>query len=85
MHLSFRLITGGYMDIQLDQIQNKIYVIRGVQVMVDSDLAELYGVETRALNQSVRRNLKRFPDDFMFKLTKEEVGNRSNPLFLLKM
>lgn len=63
---------GGYMEIQLDQIQDKIYVIRGVQVMLDSDLAELYGVETRVLNQSVRRNLKRFPDDFMFKLTKEE-------------
>lgn len=60
------------MNIQLDQIQNKIYVIRGVQVMLDSDLAELYGVETRVLNQSVRRNIKRFPDDFMFKLTKEE-------------
>lgn len=60
------------MDIQIDQIQNKIYVIRGTQVMLDSDLAELYGVETRVLNQSVRRNSKRFPDDFMFKLTKEE-------------
>ena len=60
------------MDIQLDQIQNKIYIIRGVQVMLDSDLAKLYGVETRVLNQSVRRNLKRFPDDFMFKLTREE-------------
>ena len=64
--------NGGTMNIQLDQIQNKIYVIRGVQVMLDSDLAELYGVETRVLNQSVRRNIKRFPDDFMFKLTKEE-------------
>jgi hypothetical protein len=64
--------NGGKMEIQLDQIQNKIYVIRGVQVMLDSDLAELYGVETRVLNQSVRRNLKRFPDDFMFKLTREE-------------
>ena len=60
------------MEIQLDQIQNKIYLIRSVQVMLDSDLAELYGVETRVLNQSVRRNLKRFPDDFMFKLTREE-------------
>ena len=60
------------MDFQLDQIHNKIYVIRGVQVMLDSDLAELYGVETRVLNQSVRRNLKRFPDNFMFKLTREE-------------
>lgn len=65
-------LTEAKMDIQLDQIQNKIYVIRGVQVMLDSDLAELYGVETRVLNQSVRRNLKRFPDDFMFKLAREE-------------
>lgn len=60
------------MEIQLDQIQNKIYKIRGVQVMLDSDLAELYGVETRVLNQSVGRNFKRFPDDFMFQLTREE-------------
>lgn len=60
------------MDIQLNQIQNKIYLIRGSQVMLDSDLAELYGVETRVLNQSVRRNLKRFPDDFMFQLSREE-------------
>ncbi|MFG1486539.1 ORF6N domain-containing protein [Halobacteriovorax sp. RZ-1] len=60
------------MKIQLEQIQNKIYHIRGTQVMLDSDLAELYGVETRVLNQSVRRNLKRFPDDFMFQLTREE-------------
>lgn len=60
------------MEIDVDQIQNKVYVIRGVQVMLDSDLAELYGVETRVLNQTVRRNLKRFPDDFMFKLTREE-------------
>lgn len=60
------------MDIQLDQIQKKIYIIRGGQVMLDSDLAELYGVETRVLNQSVRRNLKRFPNDFMFKFSREE-------------
>jgi hypothetical protein len=60
------------MDIQLDQIQNMIYVIRGQKVMLDSDLAQLYGVETKALNRQVRRNLIRFPEDFMFQLTKEE-------------
>ncbi len=60
------------MDIPLDQIQNMIYVIRGQKVMLDSDLAQLYGVETKALNRQVRRNLIRFPEDFMFQLTREE-------------
>ncbi|MFG1493052.1 ORF6N domain-containing protein [Halobacteriovorax sp. ZH4_bin.1] len=60
------------MDIKLDQIQNMIYVIRGQKVMLDSDLAKLYGVETKVLNQSVKRNIKRFPDDFMFQLTSGE-------------
>ena len=49
-----------------------IYEIRGQRVMLDRDLAELYGVETRVLNQSVKRNANRFPEDFMFQLTKEE-------------
>ena len=53
------------MYIQLDQIQNMIYVIRGQKVMLDSDLAKLYGVETKVLNQAVKRNLKRFPEDFL--------------------
>ncbi len=53
-------------------IESLIRIIRGQKVMLDSDLAMLYGVETRALNQAVRRNLKRFPDDFMFQVTKEE-------------
>lgn len=60
------------MDIQLDQIQNMIYIIRGKRVMIDSDLAKLYGVETKVLNQAVKRNLKRFPEDFMFQLTQGE-------------
>lgn len=60
------------MEIQLDQIQNMIYLIRGQKVMLDSDLAKLYGVETKRLNEQVRRNLKRFPNDFLFKLTSEE-------------
>ena len=56
-------------------IENLIYVIRGQQVMLDSDLARLYGVETRRLNEQVRRNIERFPDDFMIQLTKDEVQN----------
>ena len=55
-----------------DGIASKIYVIRDVQVMLDVDLAELYGVETKALNQAVKRNIERFPADFMFRLTNEE-------------
>ena len=54
------------------QIQNLIYEIRGHKVMLDSDLAKLYGVETRALNQAVKRNIERFPNNFMFQLTQEE-------------
>ena len=53
-------------------IQSKIYEIRGQKVMLDRDLAEMYGVETRALNQAVKRNGERFPEDFMFQLTNEE-------------
>ena len=53
-------------------IESKIYVIRGQKVMLDVDLAEMYGVETRALKQAVRRNIERFPEDFMFEVTKEE-------------
>ena len=54
------------------QIQNLIYEIRGIKVMLDSDLAKLYGVETFNLNKAVKRNIRRFPKDFMFQLTKEE-------------
>lgn len=57
---------------QLQKIQSKIYEIRNQKVMIDSDLAELYEVETKVLNQSVKRNLGRFPIDFMFQLTKDE-------------
>lgn len=60
---------------ELQFIQSKIYEIRGQKVMLDRDLAELYQVETRVLNQSVKRNIKRFPSDFMFQLTKEEFDN----------
>ncbi len=59
-------------ELMLRNIEKKIYVIRGQRVMLDSDLAELYGVETSALNRQVKRNLDRFPVDFMYQLTKEE-------------
>lgn len=57
-------------DLQL--IQSKIYEIHGVRVMLDRDLAALYGTETKVLIQAVKRNIRRFPEDFMFQLTKEE-------------
>ena len=60
---------------QLEVIQSKIYDIRGQKVMIDRDLAEMYGVETRTLNQAVKRNVDRFPEDFMFQLTDEETQN----------
>ena len=56
----------------LTVIQNKIYEINGIKIMLDYDLAELYEVETRVLNQSIKRNIESFPEDFMFRLTKEE-------------
>jgi len=56
-------------------IEKKIYLIRGHKVMLDSDLAELYGVETKRLVTAVKRNIERFPSDFMFQLTKEEFDN----------
>ena len=59
----------------IDDICNRVYVIRGQQVMLDYDLAEFYGYEVKALNQQVKRNIDRFPEDFMFQLKKEEVPN----------
>jgi phage regulator Rha-like protein len=61
--------------IPAELIENKIYLIRGKKVMLDSDLAELYDVETFNLNKAVKRNISRFPEDFMFQLTKEETGS----------
>ena len=58
---------------EIQTIQNKIYEIRGQRVMLDFDLAAMYGVETRVLNQAVKRNIERFPEDFMFQLTKGEL------------
>ena len=60
---------------ELQLIQSKIYEIRGQKVMLDFDLAEMYEVETRVLNQAVKRNIRRFPDDFMFQLTVSEWDN----------
>jgi hypothetical protein len=59
---------------KLAQIQKRIYIIREKRIMLDSDLAELYEVEAKRLNEAVKRNIKRFPDDFMFRLTKEEFA-----------
>jgi hypothetical protein len=61
--------------VTIEQITGKIYNIRGAKVMLDRDLASLYGVETRILNQAVKRQIKRFPIDFMFQLTKTEFDN----------
>ena len=58
-----------------DRIFKIIYIIRNEKVILDSDLAALYGVETRRLNEQVRRNIDKFPEDFMFQLTKEEFDN----------
>lgn len=58
--------------IPIESIEQKIIVLRTQKVMIDSDIAELYGIETKALNQAVKRNLERFPDDFMFELTMDE-------------
>ena len=62
-------------EITPNRIEKMIYIIRGQKVMLDSDLAELYEVETKMLKRAVRRNIERFPDDFMFELTKEELEN----------
>jgi len=60
--------------VPVGRIERGILLIRGERVILDADLAELYGVETRALNQAVKRNIDRFPSDFMFRLTKAEKG-----------
>jgi hypothetical protein len=63
--------------VPVDVVEQKIYLVRGHKVMLDRDLAGLYGVETRVLNQAVRRNINRFPEDFMLSLTREEIMNLS--------
>jgi hypothetical protein len=71
--------------IPIELIEKKIYLVHGQKVMIDRDLAELYGVETRALNQAVRRNIDRFPADFMFSLSREEIRNISQIVISSKM
>jgi hypothetical protein len=61
--------------VPVELIAKKIYLIRGIKVMLDRDLAELYGVETKVLKQAVRRNIDRFLSDFMFELIKDEFNN----------
>jgi len=61
--------------VPIERIENQIYLIRGEKVMLDADLAELYQVLTKNLNKAVNRNIERFPEDFMFQLTKEEFDN----------
>jgi hypothetical protein len=64
----------------LQPIQNRIFSIRGIKVMIDFHLAELYNVETKAINQAVKRNLRRFPEDFMFQLNSEEWDALKNEM-----
>jgi ORF6N domain len=68
-------LTPNSLAVSVQFVERRIYLIRGHKVMIDEDLAELYGVLTKALNQQVQRNRKRFPEDFMFQLTKEETEN----------
>ena len=59
--------------ITVEGIRNRVYMIRGMQVMLDSDLAEIYGYDLKAMNQQVKRNINRFPEDFMFQIDKDEI------------
>ncbi|MCK5417674.1 MAG: ORF6N domain-containing protein [Desulfobacterales bacterium] len=61
--------------VPIERVTEKIYLIRGARVMLDKDLAELYGVETKVFKQAVKRNINRFPEDFMFELTGDEFKN----------
>jgi len=68
-------MTGKNLIASVEQIESQIFLIRGQKVMLDEDLAALYGVETKRLNEQVRRNSERFPEDFMFQLTPEEFAD----------
>ena len=76
------LVTNRDQLVVVDNIESLIKVIRGQQVIFDKDLAKLYGVETKYLNKQVKRNIERFPEDFMFQLTKEETFRLSHDRFL---
>ena len=71
--------------IAVELIERRIYLLRGHKVMLDRDLAELYGVDTRTLNQAVRRNIERFPDDFMITLNRDEIRNISQIVICSKI
>ena len=73
MEENVMMVPAGQEELTLEEIQKRIYIIRGVQVMLDRDLALYYGVTTGNLNKAVSRNIKRFPSDFRFQLTKEEA------------
>jgi len=68
-------MTSKELPISVERIEKAILLVRGHKVMLDADLAELYGVKTKALKQAVRRNIERFPKDFMFELNDEEHSN----------
>jgi phage regulator Rha-like protein len=70
--------------VPIELIASKIYLIRGIKVMLDKDLAELYGVETKRLKEQVRRNIERFPEDFMFELTRDEYQSLRSQIATLK-
>jgi len=72
------------MAIPIERVENRILTIRGHRVMVDTDLAEVYGVPTKALNQAIKRNADRFPDDFMFQLSREEADSIRSQTVTLK-
>ncbi len=71
--------------IPIERIENRIFLIRGQKVMIDRDLAELYCIETRQLKQAVKRNLDRFPDDFMFELNEGEFNKWRSQIVMSKM
>jgi ORF6N domain len=75
-------MTNEIVNIPVERIEKTIYLIRGEKVILDADLAELYEVQTKILNQAVRRNRDRFPSDFMFQLTKEEVAELNRSQFV---
>lgn len=73
----------GETELQISTVENKILTIRNLQVMLDRDLAELYGVETKVLNQAVKRNFERFPENFMFQLTEDEANSSRSQIVTL--
>ncbi len=71
--------------INQEYIKNSMFTIRGIQVMLGYHLAELYGLETKKLNEQLKRNTKRFPKDFMFRLTSKESANLKSQIATLKL